>query len=113
MIQQMLDSGTIKPADVPSLFARPAAEVFTVLEKMQFSEAALGLIGEWKRRAGRTESEALVFATWTGSSLSPNNVFRRLIFPACNAAGLPKATWLSSVSSMLLPMAYSNRIFTA
>src|SRR5687767_3985930 len=48
-----------------------------------------------RQRAGRTESDALVFATRTGSSLSPNNVLRRLIFPACKAVGLPKATWLT------------------
>ena len=28
-------------------------------------------------------------------SLSPNNVLRRAIFPACKALGLPRATWLT------------------
>ena len=38
MIQQMLESGTIKPADVASLLARPAEEVFTLVEKMEFAD---------------------------------------------------------------------------
>ncbi len=37
----------------------------------------------------------LVFATRTGNSISPNNVLRRLIFPACKALDLPNATWLT------------------
>ncbi len=39
--------------------------------------------------------DELVFATRTGSSISPNNVLRRSIFPACAALNLPKATWLT------------------
>lgn len=38
MIQQMLESGTITPADVASLLARPAAEVFTLVETMEFAD---------------------------------------------------------------------------
>jgi integrase len=49
----------------------------------------------WKQRAARTDGEALVFGTRTGKSISPNNVLRRAIFPACKALGLPNATWLT------------------
>ena len=41
------------------------------------------------------DAEALVFATQRGTPLSPNNVLRRSIFPACDALGLPHATWLT------------------
>lgn len=61
----------------------------------QHCQTALGFIGEWKRHAGRTEANALVFATRTGNCLSPNSVLRRAIFPACKALNLPKATWLT------------------
>jgi integrase len=36
-----------------------------------------------------------VFSTRAGKSLSPNNVLRRAIFPACEALKLPRATWLT------------------
>ena len=36
-----------------------------------------------------------MFATGLGSPLSPNNVLRRSVFPACKRLGLPHATWLT------------------
>ena len=36
-----------------------------------------------------------MFSTRTGKAISPNNVLRRAIFPACEALGLPHATWLT------------------
>ena len=45
--------------------------------------------------AKNTEREALVFATRLGTPISPNNMLRRSIFPACDRLGLPHATWLT------------------
>jgi hypothetical protein len=59
------------------------------------SEAALGLLLEWKTDATTTAPEALVFATRMGTPISPNNVLRRSIFPACKRLGLPRTTWLT------------------
>ena len=42
-----------------------------------------------------TQPEALLFATRLGTTISPNNVLRRAIFPACKRLGLPRATWLT------------------
>ena len=36
-----------------------------------------------------------MFSTRTGKAISPNNVLRRAIFPACKALDLPRATWLT------------------
>jgi hypothetical protein len=36
-----------------------------------------------------------VFGTREGTPISPNNVLRRSIFPACDRLGLPHATWLT------------------
>jgi hypothetical protein len=36
-----------------------------------------------------------VFGTGQGTPISPNNVLRRSIFPACKRLGLPHATWLT------------------
>ncbi len=34
-------------------------------------------------------------------AISPNNVLRRAIFPACDALGLTRATWLTSGAPIL------------
>jgi integrase len=46
-------------------------------------------------RADSSEGVALVFSTRNGTPISPNNVLRRAIFPACDALELPRATWLT------------------
>jgi len=53
------------------------------------------LLTEWKERAKNTQPDALVFATWSGNPISPNNVLRRWVFPACATLNLPNATWLT------------------
>ena len=42
-----------------------------------------------------TEPESLVFSTWSGKPISPNNVARRSIFPACETLGLKRVSWLT------------------
>jgi len=37
----------------------------------------------------------LVFATRTGKPIAPNNVLRRWVFPACEAVGASRASWLT------------------
>jgi hypothetical protein len=37
----------------------------------------------------------LVFSTGSGKPISPNNVLRRHVFPACDALGLKRVTWLT------------------
>jgi integrase len=44
---------------------------------------------------GKTDPESLVFGTRLGTAISPNNVLRRAVFPACDRLGLPKTTWLT------------------
>ena len=36
-----------------------------------------------------------MFATWSGKPISPNNVVRRSIVPACKTLGLQRVTWLT------------------
>ena len=40
------------------------------------------------------EPEALVFATWSGKSISPNNVLKHIV-AAAKVLGLPKISWLT------------------
>ncbi|MGH9202539.1 MAG: tyrosine-type recombinase/integrase [Vicinamibacterales bacterium] len=84
---------TVREAVYDGTFGTPKTEAG--LRQIPLSEAALRFIGEWRERASRTEPEALVFSTRTGKSISPNNVLRRAIFPACEALELPHATWLT------------------
>ena len=65
------------------------------LRHIPLSDVAVQLVGEWKRRAANVEPDALVFSTRTHKAISPNNVLRREIFPACEALGIPRATWLT------------------
>jgi integrase len=59
------------------------------------SDTALQLLGDWRARARRTGPGDLLFATVSGKPISPNNVLRTWVWPACQAAGLPRATWLT------------------
>jgi integrase len=51
------------------------------IRQIPLSDGALRLVSDWKARAKRTEPEALVFSTWSGKPISPNNVLRQQIFP--------------------------------
>jgi integrase len=55
----------------------------------------LTLIGDWKKRARKTQPEDLVFGTKYGQPENPNNVLRRHVYPACDALKLRRATWLT------------------
>ena len=58
-------------------------------------EMAVELLQTWQSRARRTAPEDLIFSTVSGKPISPNNVLRTWIWPACQAADLPRVTWLT------------------
>ena len=62
---------------------------------LPLSAGAAQLLTEWRSKAKRTGPEDLVFSTWSGKPISPNNVLRGSVFPACTTLGLPNATWLT------------------
>ncbi len=86
---QLSDWGTEEHSSSSVLRQRRQA-----VRQLPRSDAALRFIGEWKAHAGPTDRDALVFWTRTGNAISPNNVLRRAIFPACDALQLRHATWL-------------------
>ena len=92
-IDQQAKILTVREAVYDGTFGTPKTEAGC--RQIPLSAAALRLIGEWKQRAASPVPEALVFATRGGKPISPNNVLRRSIFPACEAAGIPRATWLT------------------
>jgi integrase len=58
-------------------------------------EMALELLKAWRGWARGTAPEDLIFSTVSGKPISPNNVLRTWVWPACQAAGVPRATWLT------------------
>jgi len=55
----------------------------------------LELIQDWVGRARKRKPEDLVFGTRTNRLENSNNILRRHVFPACDAIGVPHATWLT------------------
>jgi integrase len=83
----------VREAVYEGTFGTPKTEAG--LRQIPLSDGSLQVIAEWKRHAKKTEPERLVFSTRSGKPISPNNVLRRWVFPACAALELPNATWLT------------------
>jgi integrase len=65
------------------------------VRQIPLSDAAVKLAADWRARTKRTDADALVFSTWSGKPISPNSILRQQIFPACDALGFKRATWLT------------------
>jgi integrase len=63
--------------------------------RVPLSDVTRQLLTEWKQRTRCTDPQALVFSTWSGKPIAPNNVSRRWVFPACARLHVPNATWLT------------------
>lgn len=92
-LDEQARSLTVREAVYEGTFGTPKTEAG--LRQIPLCEGALQVVAEWRRYVTKTESEALVFSTRSGKPISPNNVLRRWIFPACVALQLPNATWLT------------------
>jgi integrase len=55
----------------------------------------VALLRSWRERVSRREPDDLVFATVTGKPISPNNVLRQSVFPACDRLKLARTSWLT------------------
>jgi len=65
------------------------------IRQVPLSDASVTLIAAWKSHARSIDAESLVFATWSGKPISPNNVLRRWVIPAAAQLELPKVSWLT------------------
>ena len=83
----------VREAVYEGVFDTPKTEAG--IRQIPLSAAAFALVAEWRTRARTGDVNSLMFSTRSGKPISPNNVLRRWIFPACAALGLPKATWLT------------------
>ena len=84
---------SVREAVYDGVFDTPKTEAGS--RQIPLSTAARELVLEWKARRQNADPDALVFSTHNGTPLSPNNVLRRSIFPACGRLGLPHTTWLT------------------
>ena len=84
---------TVEEAVYEGAFGTP--KTIAGLRRVPLSAATITLLRQWKEHAKNTEAEALVFSTWSGKPISPNNVLRRWVFRACAKLNLPNATWLT------------------
>src|SRR5438105_4264281 len=55
----------------------------------------LALLRDWKNTSKRTKPTDFIFATRNGKPESGNNILRRHVYPACDAAKIPRANWLT------------------
>jgi len=84
---------TVREAVYEGTFGTPKTEAGS--RRIPLSDTAWLLLEEWKLHATHGDAEDLLFATWSGKPISPNNVLRRWVFPACEGLTLPRATWLT------------------
>jgi integrase len=92
-LDEQAGSLMVREAVYEGTFGTPKTEAG--MRQIPLSAAALKLIGDWRSRAQGIEPDALVFSTWSGKPISPNNVLRRWVFPTCEKLGLKRATWLT------------------
>ncbi len=83
----------IRQAVYEGTFDTPKTEAG--VRRIPLSTAAQELLRAWREASRRTDGDDLLFATWSGKPISPNNVLRRWVFPACDALGLTRASWLT------------------
>lgn len=83
---------TVRESVYEGVFDTPKTEAGC--RRMPLSAGAMQLVESWRRRVGSTDGEALVFSTWSGKPIWPNNVLKR-IQSAADVLGFPRVSWLT------------------
>lgn len=84
---------SVREAVYEGTFDTPKTEAG--VRQIPLAPAARQLVAEWRTHVKDAAPEALLFATWSGKPISPNNVLRRWVYPACEAVGARRASWLT------------------
>jgi integrase len=84
---------TVEEAVYEGAFGTP--KTTAGLRRVPLSDGAVTLLTEWRQQAKNTHPDVLLFSTWSGKPIRPENVLRRWVFPACDGLGLPRASWLT------------------
>lgn len=83
---------TVDEAVYEGRFNTPKTEAG--MRRIPLSPIARHVLQQWRDRSKRTALNDLVFSTWSGKPISPNNVLRAIV-PVCTELGLPRASWLT------------------
>jgi integrase len=83
---------TVRQAVYERVFDTPKTQAG--LRRVPLSAAAVQVIEIWRCRVDAADPDALVFSTWSGKPISPNNVLKPIV-AAAKALGLPKLSWLT------------------
>jgi hypothetical protein len=92
LAREVNQSLTVREAVYEGMFDTPKTEAG--VRRIPLSEGALRLIRQWRERVTGTAPEALLFSTWSGKPISPNNVLKTVASGA-QRAGLPRVSWLT------------------
>lgn len=84
---------TVREAVYDGTFSTP--KTAAGIRQIPLSDAAVKLIVDWRARVTHSEPDSLLFSTWSGKPISPNNVVRGWIAPACDTLGLTRVSWLT------------------
>ena len=90
-----LDAGLLQVSEAVYEGAFGTPKTAAGLRALPLSPGAVALLRSWRERVNRREPDDLMFGTGSGKPISPNNVLRRWVFPACEALGLARASWLT------------------
>lgn len=63
------------------------------IRKIPVDPWTLGMILDWRRLSKHTAPDDFIFTTRTGKQENPGNLMRRQIWPACEAAKVPRVNW--------------------
>lgn len=84
----------VRQAVYEGVFDTPKTEAG--VREVPLSDSALALIEAWRQHVGTIDPEALVFGTRTGEPISPNNVARYWLYPACcDQLGIRRSLFLT------------------
>jgi len=83
---------TVREAVYEGVFDTPKTQAGR--RRVPLSAAAVQVIEAWQRRVRTVRADALVFSTWSGKPISPNNVLKP-IAAAAKALGFRPVSWLT------------------
>lgn len=83
----------VREAVYDGVFDTPKTEAG--VRQIQLSEPALALIDARWQHVGTVEPTRLVFCTRSGEPISPNNIARHWLYPACDKIGIRRSLFLT------------------
>jgi integrase len=84
---------TVREAVYEGVFDDPKTDAS--VRPIPLPDVVVQLLRLWWMQSRRKGPDDLIFSTVSGKPISPKNILRTWVWPACLAAELPRATWLT------------------